>query len=439
MSQSIQQRIEAAVHSRLPADQPVSRMALSESGLPEGIRHFLLQTLDRRVHLESSRLLQHGSGWIDPSHPATGPLADHVAEQLKAAGQFPADEWNKAMPQAVEALMAYLQEPARALADFAFTADSSTLPASDLRRRTGYFCDYPYMARAVDAWLQKRDEQEIDRTAFESAMRHLDCRLTADYSDHQWVALLQPLVSVVQFAGIQPAGLPVPMVVRFFEAKDRPAIATLIRQAASVHRAEMITMPSLQDIIRKAFENERLQAEETPESAAEPETSTADAPTPDAPSAPDNEQQASTDQPMPLWKRFQQRVDGPAKTEADTRETPSPQPLWKSFEQGEAPASAASAAEADKIPIKEAPRVEAQHIVLGTAVRSRDRFIRDLFDGDEDMFTDVMEQLSEAPDWTQASAIIAERIFRPYRVDIYSGVAVDFTNAVEARYSGQPS
>ncbi len=50
-----------------------------------------------------------------------------------------------------------------------------------------------------------------------------------------------------------------------------------------------------------------------------------------------------------------------------------------------------------------------------------------------------MDVLAEAPDWSSASSIIAERVFKPHRIDIYSDVAVDFTNAVEARYSGMPS
>jgi len=78
-------------------------------------------------------------------------------------------------------------------------------------------------------------------------------------------------------------------------------------------------------------------------------------------------------------------------------------------------------------------------VVLGAAVQYRDRFVRDLFDGNEDAFHETMIYLSAAPDWTVASAIIADRIFRPYRIDIYSDVAVDFTNAVEARYTGHQS
>ena len=77
--------------------------------------------------------------------------------------------------------------------------------------------------------------------------------------------------------------------------------------------------------------------------------------------------------------------------------------------------------------------------MLGTAVRSRERFIHALFDKNESMYREVMDVLAEAPDWSSASSIIAERVFKPHRIDIYSDVAVDFPNAVEARYSGMPS
>lgn len=456
MSQIIQQRIEAALKSRASGDGPVSRDTLSNAGIPSGLRHFLLRSLDRRIHLLAGQLISRSQGWIDTHRILESEAVSLISGHLQEAGQFPPDEWVKAVPQAVEAQLAYLQEPARALAEFAFSSDSPTLPASDLRRRTGYFSDYPYMARSVDAWLLKRDEQRIDRDAFESAMRHLDCRLTEDYDAEQWIQLLQPLVDTMQFAGVQPAGLPVSMTIRFFEAKDRPAIAALIRSAAQLHRAEMITIPSLRDIILKAFENERLQEHER--AAHQAERHTQEEQSEIAEPAPTHAPHPAGDDPLPLWKRFQQRADNPPLAgapsnpdDADPRE-PGPQPLWKSFEDpGRRPhgnaatsddpakTSPPDSAMNEPVPVHEAPRLEAQHIVLGTAVRSRERFIRDLFEGNEDMFTDIMEHLAEAPDWTEASSIIADRVFRPYRIDIYSDVAVDFTNAVEARYSGLQS
>lgn len=463
MTEHLQRRIEEALHQLLGSADHVSASQLHHAAIPEGLRHFLVRSIERRIHLETHEALSSMNPWIDADHESVHAAANQSAEMLFQTARYPAKDWKRASAQAVSSLLEYLQEPARALAEFAYPSGVQAVLAHDVRRRTGYFCDYPYMARAVDAWLEQRASDMVDRSAFEAAMRHLDARMTDDHETDEWIDLLQPMVDLVTYAGVEPVGLPVSMVCRFFEAKDRPALASLITSAAAVHRAEMITVPSLREIIEKGLENERLQGEQ-PASPDEP----ASAPqTPGADASPDSQQSDASapssegnggrdDQPLPLWKRFQQRADtkGAAASASDAeRAEDSGQPLWKSFESPSeertaisqsGSSSIASEEEPDSravpdIPVQEAPRLESQHIVLGTAVRSRERFIRALFDNDEAAYTEAMDDLVEAPDWSSASSIIADRIFKPYRIDIYSDVAVDFTNAVEARYSGMPS
>lgn len=454
MSESLEQRVEAAIFASLPGTESVSRATLSEAAIPSGVRHFLLQTLDRRVLLEANRLIEALPGWIDSTHPDVHRLGDDLADRLYLAGQFPADEWRNAVPQAVGILMAYLQQPASAMASFAFSTDTPSLPVSDLLRRTGYFIEYPYMAKAVEAWLAQRATPQIDRTAFETAMHRLDSRLTADYSVEAWTTLLQPLVDMVGFAGIQPDGLPVAMAIRFFEAKGRSGIAAAIHAAATQHNAKMITMASLQDIIGRALDPTDNLPIEPP--ANKPAESGADGE--ETPSH-DGEPRQTGSHSMPLWKRFQQRVDAGTPSDDGKRpqghSDPSIQPLWKSFGQQQPgqpqdsrvplgkptdePGGRYAAKEPQAVSSDHVASLDLQQVVLGASIRFRDRYIRDLFQGDDVAFNAVIEDLSSAADWTAASAIIAERIFRPYQIDIYSDVAVDFTNAVEARYSGHPS
>ena len=454
MSESLEQRVEAAIFASLPGTEPVSRATLSKAAMPSGVRHFLLQTLDRRVLLEANRLTESLPGWIDSTHPEVHRLGDDLADRLCGAGQFPADEWRNAVPQAVSVLMAYLQQPASAMASFAFSTDTSSLPVSDLLRRTGYFIEYPYMAKAVEAWLAQRAAPQIDRTAFETAMHRLDSRLTADYSVEAWTALLQPLIDMVRFAGIQPDGLPVAMAIRFFEAKGRSGIAAAIHAAATRYNARMVTMASLQDIIGQALDPTDNPLTEPP--ADRPTESGSDGD--ETPSYAGQPPQAGSDS-MPLWKRFQQRVDSSTPSDNENRplghSDPSIQPLWKSFGQQQPGQSRGSQVPSGKptdvqggrgatkkpqaVSLDRIPPLDLQQVVLGAGIRFRDRYIRDLFEGDEAAFNAVIEDLSSAADWTAASAIIAEHIFRPYQIDIYSDVAVDFTNAVEARYSGHPS
>ncbi len=488
MHEDLHRRIEDTLLSRFPTDAPVTASQLAVAPVPAGLGHFLSRSLERRVHLEIESWLNQSDDWLEADEMDRAKSVQLIASELLPFSHFSPTDWKKVVGRAVGVHLAFLQEPARALAEFAFPADAHSLSSEDLQRRTGYFVDYPYMGKSVDAWLSQRGGQPLDRTAFESAMRHLDSRLTADYTADQWMDLMQPMVDLLQFAGIQPAGLPVVMVTGFFEAKERPIIAALIRSAAAVHRAEMITLGSLRDIVQKGLENEEMQRQTTAQAAAAAAARDADqasmsgqpsesgqpagsGPSEDAGDSGSEErhkpetqsvpkEQDQDDTALPLWKRFQQRMDTPAQAEAASG--PQAEPLWKSFEspkqhaeeaattaayqdfedQDQPPAQTTARSvppepdPAPPVPIREAPRVESQHIVLGTAVRSRERFIRDLFGGEEATYTDVMEDLAAAPDWSTASSIIADRIFRPYQVDIYSDVAVDFTNAVEARYSG---
>ncbi|MDA0874386.1 MAG: hypothetical protein O3C45_04905 [Bacteroidetes bacterium] len=431
MKAPILNRIEQSILASLPSSGPVDGSAIRESRLPEGVKHFLLRTLERRAHLEAERTF-HGAGpWFNQDDSDFHALMQETAQRLTSLARFPADEWPRAARQAAENVLDFLVEPANTLARFVFSGESDTVPAASLRRRASYFIWYPYIGRAVDAWLSRRERERVDRTQFESTMVHLDRRLTAEYGTEDWMELLGPLGDLMQFAGIQPAGLPVPMVIRFFEAKDQAPTAAAIAAAARRHRADMITLTSLQSVLA-SIEAPPPAPAPPPDPAPAPARQAA-APTPAPESTPE------TQDNLPLWKRFQQR------TEPTPTATPDPegvaQPLWKSFKKEDgstppAPAPADTAQAPQPIPVQEAPRLENQHVVLGTAVRQRDRFIRELFDGNEDTFRAVMADLVEAPDWATASAIIANRVFRPYRIDIYSTTAVDFTNAVEARYSG---
>jgi hypothetical protein len=61
-------------------------------------------------------------------------------------------------------------------------------------------------------------------------------------------------------------------------------------------------------------------------------------------------------------------------------------------------------------------------------------YINHLFASDRTRWAVVMELLAGAGDWEEASEIIATEVFERHGVDIYSRPAVDFTNAVEARF-----
>ena len=76
-----------------------------------------------------------------------------------------------------------------------------------------------------------------------------------------------------------------------------------------------------------------------------------------------------------------------------------------------------------------------ERIVLGAFEQEqREQYIERLFGGSHEAYEETLRQLEAAPSWQQASSIIAQEVFRKHQVNIYSRLAVIFTNAVEARF-----
>ncbi|MEX1054414.1 MAG: hypothetical protein WED81_00185, partial [Rhodothermales bacterium] len=128
--------------------------------------------------------------------------------------------------------------------------------------------------------------------------------------------------------------------------------------------------------------------------------------------------------PMPLWKQFE-RV--PSAVPSQAREvhpvSTSPEPLWKKFRKEPGSSSELSALN----------QLE-QSVLGGRGARDRDLFVKHLFAGSLDEYENTLRRLQEAPNWSQASQIIAQEVFLRHKVNIYSEPAVAFTDAAEARY-----
>ena len=444
MREQILKMIEDATLAIHPVGDFIGRNDIVDSPIPDGIKHFLLSTLDRRAELEASDILYSDSQWFDSRDTAYMDVVQQAILTLHTTARFPASEWRRAVRQAAESVLDYLISPGNALAAFIFADDVESISTTDLQRRTGYFSDYSYITKAVDAFLSRRSEKRITRKEFQSTITHLDSEITAGYETEAWMSLLRPILSLMDFTGQNAPGLPVKFAVQFFSDKKNEDISEVIASAAAQHRAEMITSASLETIIAGQLDSRRAKASEPTTLFDEPK----EAPTPEI-AAVEKPSAETTEQEMPLWKKFQKKT-GTSSSGSESNENEDP--LWKRFESKsqtdilsssnskrarELEPSESYVPDEDPIPILEAQPSTTEQVVLGAALGRKERFIRDLFNGDEGAFSDVMDALAAAPDWTTATSIIAERVFRPFRVDIYSEVAVEFTDAVESRYSGK--
>lgn len=465
MRDQLLKHLESEILTRFPAGKSYSRAQIESSEIPNGVKHFLLSALQRRSELEASQLLNVRSEWFDADDDMYQKVLQHAVLTLGSAARFPVSEWQRAVHQAVEHVLDYLVTPTSLLVKFIFGTDSDSCSATDVQRKTGYFVDYTYITRAVDAYISKKKNQRIFKTDFASALIHIDRQLTNSYSPEEWVRLLGPLAGLIQLPN---PGIPVPLVLQFFQEKGQENYCKVIHRAAVAKQAELVSMRSLQSLLESANEPEPEAAPAappppvpkapvapaatpvpaipatppapaspatpaTPIAPAIPATPAASA-TPPAPASP-----AAPEAPMPLWKKFQKNVGDSASNPVAPPSSgepiaAQPEPLWKTFKKNRNEPS--FVAPTQELPLADTPQPDFTAIVLGKAASRKDLFLRELFKGDAEAFETTLQALAAAPDWTVASEIIAQRVFRPFKVDIYSNSAVDFTNAVESRYSG---
>lgn len=392
---------EGATHSRASMQD-----ALTQAGTPPSLLNFLDRTLERRTELELREALDSSFAWFNAADAGVAGAMEHLHHEALRAACFPPDEWPRAVHHAVETTLSYLLDPTRTLVAFLFAEGSDSARAADARRRSGYFRDYSHLTRAVGAFIDKKKEELISRHELAGVLRHVDRNIVSEFDADAWMNHLSPLVTFVSFSGLISEGLPVAFASRFLEARGHTAARDAVETAADKARADMISVPTLTSLLRTLGTEEPASQEGTAPEAA--------------PSAPA--------EPAPLWKQFSKAPNHPHPP-ATTRPpdaAPAPgEPLWKTFQERAA------------VPEPELPEMERQ--VVGTNGPDRMRVIAELFAGNESLYRTVLSRLNAAPDWTAASRILANDVYRPHAVDIYSETAVAFTNAVESRYHPHPN
>lgn len=400
MHERIIEAIVARILAELPEGGTHSRTSmkdtLTRTAAPPSLLNFLDRTLERRTQLEIRDALDSAFAWFDSADAGVGGALDHLRHEAARAAWFPPDEWPRSVHHAVETTLSYLLDPTRTLVSFLFADGSDSALATDVRRRSGYFRDYSHLTRAVGAFIDKKNEDRISRHELTGVLRHVDRNIVSEFDADGWIHHMTPLVTFVSFSGLISEGLPVAFASRFLEARGHMAARDAVESAADKARADMISVPTLTSLLRTLGAGEPASEAVTP-----PATAT----------------QAQVE-PAPLWKQFSKPTDAAIRP---TDAPPGPgEPLWKTFQER------AAATEPD------VPDLERQ--VIGTGGPDRKRIVAELFAGDASLYRTVLARLHTAPDWTAASRILANDVYRPHAVDIYSETAVAFTNAVESRY-----
>jgi hypothetical protein len=415
----ITDRVFERLSERLPADRAYTLDAISEADVPDGVTHFLAQTLQRRLELEADALAKARSRWFDYGNAELQKAqADYLAALAQHA-QVPAEEWHRTLRQAVLQVVPYLVQPARTLVRFVFPPGRDELPADVVRRRMRYFNAYGYLNEVVRAYLAQKGEEIVTRNGLTRLLQRIEHRTPSEYTPAEWIALLDQLYETVGEG--RPRRVETELLGRFFRDKGMQNEAAAIEQSGhTIGEADLARLLApLAPLAASAAGVEGL----TPpavvplEQQAEPEV-VAPAPA-EAPS----EQQAEV---QPLWQRFAQ-----PKAEAPKPKASGAQPLWQRF--GRAREDAVPA-EPDLPTERDADLERLEQQTLGRIpVSQRRLYVRDLFSGSERAYRETLGRIAIAASWSEASKILGA-VYRDHQVNIYSATAVAFTEAAEQRF-----
>jgi len=215
-----------------PADRAYTREDWSDDPMPEPVRYFLAQLLRHQSRLEAERLRRARSTWVDYEHPDMERSLRTFFATVEDHMRVPRSEWGDTLHQATHHVTSYLVQPTHVLGEFVFDDRSDPLPLDQVMWRMKFFGPYAYLRDAVRAYAKQREDDRLTRSVFETFLRRIDQRITAEYDADRWIRLLGPLYRLVRTATGQ-AAIPVDPLAIFFEEKGADDIAERIRHRSS--------------------------------------------------------------------------------------------------------------------------------------------------------------------------------------------------------------
>lgn len=465
-----------------PPTASYSLQDLSARDLSPDLYRYLSFVLEERSDDEIDNLVMPESPWFDTSGMDVAEAWSAFVIKLKKHPVFPANTWASTLHDAVATLTTFAMTPIQGLEQILFREDDSIRTAL-AEGRLLQLTMHPVIVKAAKQVFDSAEDHFIARGTFRDRMIAVIHTLTGDYSPEDWETFADP---VFQTASRATGGgsCPLEAVTAFFDDLGLREHANRIHTHATRYKLTDLDSSQLYDALIFRSPSEIRKTERLDHLKDTPGTPVKSEPVLDSetenPSdslhvvgesvvTPAQEVDLSVNteevlddsddsEPAPLWKKFQKKLnapvvetpagDGTASLKKDSQLEVFDQPVELPPHRPEKGAlSDYSTAEPPSVPIWERFRDRASSDepvsdfgtvelrVLGESVRkNRQRFIATLFGGSRAEYEDVIRHIDRSTNWDEASLYIADAVFRKHRVNIYSELAVSFTNAVEQRY-----
>lgn len=305
----------------------------------------------------------------------------------------------------------FLCRPQWTLLNFIFE-NQRRRASSEIRRRLRYCVDYGYYAEIIKRLIDDRGLAEIEYDEFRSLLEKIDNEIVARHSSAELALLTRPLIRFIESALPAPPAtlaeskIPVNAAVVFFEDKKLNDIKDRLESERDKNGYTEISLKELADLIEKIRSNNEHAVADFPE-----------------------------EHPQEEERKVQKAAEPPP---AEPPKSPTltllkpPVKIFSDFEEDE-----------PVMPMSPAPHEASVDAPEGTGVLvnlhslfspSEEKiFIRKIFQKEELLFRESLDQLNKMSKWEEASKYL-QQIYLTNEVDPFSDVAILFTDKVQRRF-----
>ena len=363
-----------------------------------------------RQLLQQERMTEVRSKKFPYSLPEIVRLLEQVDVLLVHNYSFGQHDFALMLDHAVHFQFNFLCRPQWTLLNFIFE-NQRRRPTSDIRRKLRYCVDYEYYAEIIKRLIDDRGLAEIEYEEFKDLLEKIDNEIVSRHSSVELALLTRPLLRFIESAlPVPPAKLadskiPINAAVVFFEDKKLNDIKGRLETERDKNGVTEISLRELAGLIEKVRTHDEDAEVDFPDSGAE--------------SAKAHERPVETPSAQPL------------KAEPATV-SKTPVKVFSDFEEDE-PATVAPSPRSEESysDLTDSSILVNLHSLFSPSEEKT--FIKKVFQKDELLFRESLDQLNEMTDWKEASQYL-QQLFLTNEIDPFSEVAIMFTDKVQRRF-----
>ena len=309
----------------------------------------------------------------------------------------------------------FLCRPQWTLLNFIFE-NQRRRPTSDIRRKLRYCVDYSYYADIIKRFIEDRGLAEMTYEEFTELLGKIDNEIVSRHSSIELALMTRPILHFIASAALTPEQaaadpkIPINAAVVFFEDKKLIDIKERLELERDQHEVAELSLRDLANLIEKVrTKNEDATVDFPEEKPVAPVTPT---PTP----AVETAEKPAPPQAVP------QPHKGPVKVYSDFEE-----------DADFSPAQPEGLQALEPVDVDPPPPGELVNLHSLFSPSEEKTFIKKVFQKDELLFRESLDQLNKMTEWKDAAAYL-QQVFTTNDVDPFSDVGIQFTDKVQHRF-----